>query len=130
MHKIRNNKFPNSILNMFDLKTNLRYNLRRNNRDFILDKPNTNFMKKSISYAAPSTWNNLSSEVKGAGNSSQKFKSILDHYSSERYTFSSHFEGGGGAILFQIFCNPMHVLFRIILSSYVVFMYVYTSTFK
>ena len=37
---------------------------------------------------------------------------------------------GGGAILFQIFCNPMHVLFRIILSSYVVFMYVYTSTFK
>ena len=83
MHKIRNNKFPNSILNMFDLKTNSRYNLRRNNRDFILDKPTTNFMKKSISCTAPSAWNNLPSEAKGAGISSQKFKSILDHYSSE-----------------------------------------------
>ena len=83
MHKIRNNEFPNSILNMFNLKTNSRYNLRRNNRDFILDKPNTNFMKKSFSYAAPSAWNNLPSEVKGAEISSQKFKSILDHYSSE-----------------------------------------------
>ena len=68
---------------MFNLKTNLRYNLRRNNRDFILDKTNTNFMKKSISYAAPSAWNNLQSEAKGAEYCSQKFKSILDHYSSE-----------------------------------------------
>ena len=84
MHKInRNNKFPNSILNMFNLEANSRYNLRRNNRDFILDKPNTNFMKKSISYAAPSAWNNLPSEAKGAEISSQKFKSIFDHYSSE-----------------------------------------------
>ena len=83
MHKIRNNEFPNNILNMFNLKTNSRYNLRRNNRDFILDKPNTNFMKKSISYAAPSAWNNLPSEAKGAEISSQKFNSILDHYSSE-----------------------------------------------
>ena len=83
MHKIRNNEFPNSILNMFNLKTNSRYNLRRNNRDFIPDKPNTNFMKKSISYAAPSAWNNLPSEAKGAEISSQKFKSIFDHYSSE-----------------------------------------------
>ena len=65
MHKIRNNKFSNTILDMFDLKTNSRYNLRRSNRHFILDKPNTNFMKKSISYAAPSAWNNLPSEAKG-----------------------------------------------------------------
>ena len=78
MHKIRNNEFPNSILNMFNLKTNSRYNLRRNNRDFIFDKPNTNFMKKSISYAAPSAWNNLGAEI-----SSQKFESIFDHYCSE-----------------------------------------------
>jgi hypothetical protein len=51
MHKIRNNKLPISTTNMFDIKTNLRYNLRSNNRDFSLDQPNTNFMKKSISYA-------------------------------------------------------------------------------
>ena len=86
-------------------------------------------MKKSISYGAPSAWNNLPSEAKGAGISSQKFKSIRDHYSSERYTFSSYLEGGW-VILFHIFCNPMHVLFRIILSSCVVFMYVCTSVFK
>ena len=47
MHKIRNNKLPISTTNIFDIKTNLRYNLRSNNRDFSLDKPNTNFMKKA-----------------------------------------------------------------------------------
>ena len=31
MHKIRNNKLPISTTNMFDIKTNLRYNLRSNN---------------------------------------------------------------------------------------------------
>ena len=36
----------------------------------------------------------------------------------------------GWVILFHIFCSPMHVLFRIILSSYVVFMYVCASVFK
>ena len=35
-------------------------------------------MKKSISYVAPSAWNNLPSEAKGAEISSQKFKSIRD----------------------------------------------------
>jgi hypothetical protein len=87
MHKIRNNKFPISTTNMFDIKTNLRYNLRSNNQDFSLDnKPNTNFMKKSIksiSYAASSTWNNLPPEAKSLGISSQKFKTILDHYSPQ-----------------------------------------------
>ena len=83
MHKIRNNKLPISTTNMFDIKTNLRYNLRSNNRDFSLDKPNTNFMKKSISYAASSAWNNLPPEAKSLGISSQKFKTILDHYSPQ-----------------------------------------------
>ncbi len=81
MRKIRNNELPISTTNMFDIKTNSRYNLRSNNRDFTLDKPNTNFMKKSISYAASSAWNKLPLEAKGLGITSQKFKSILDHYS-------------------------------------------------
>jgi hypothetical protein len=70
---------------MFDIKTNLPYNLRSNNRDFSLDKPNTNFMKKSISYASAwnSAWNNLPPEAKDLGISSQKFKTILDHYSPQ-----------------------------------------------
>jgi hypothetical protein len=83
MHKIRNNKLPISTTNMFDIKTNLRYNLRSNNRDFSLDKPNTNFMKKIISYAASSAWNNLPPEAKSLGISSQKFKTILYHYSPQ-----------------------------------------------
>ena len=40
MHKIGNNKLPISTLNMFDFKTNSRYNPRGNNRDFILGKLN------------------------------------------------------------------------------------------
>ncbi len=79
--RIRNNELPISTTNMFDIKTNSRYNLRSNNRDFTLDKPNTNFMKKSISYAASSAWNKLPLEAKCLGITSQKFKSILDHYS-------------------------------------------------
>ncbi len=61
MRKIRNNELPISTTNMFDIKTNSRYNLRSNNRDF--------------------TWNKLPLEAKGLGITSQKFKSILDHYS-------------------------------------------------
>ena len=53
-------------------------------------------MKKSISYAAPSAWNNLPSEAEGAEISSQKFKSILDHYSSEWYTFFQAIWKGDG----------------------------------
>jgi hypothetical protein len=64
---------------MFDIKTNLRYNLRSNNRDSSLDKPNTNFMKKSISYAASSAWNNLPPEAKSLGISSQN--SEVQNYS-------------------------------------------------
>jgi hypothetical protein len=40
-------------------------------------------MKKSISYAASSAWNNLPPEAKSLGISSQKFKTILDHYSPQ-----------------------------------------------
>ncbi len=34
-----------------------------------------------MSYAASSVWNKLPLEAKGLGITSQKFKSILDHYS-------------------------------------------------
>ncbi len=81
MRKIRNNELPISTKNMFDIKTNSRYDLRSNSRDFTLDKPNTNFMKKNISNAASSTWSKLPLEAKGLGITSQKFKTILDNYS-------------------------------------------------
>jgi hypothetical protein len=83
MHKIRNNELPISTTDMFDIKTNSRYNLHSNNRDFTLDKPNRNFMKKGVSYAASAVWNNLPLEAKGlaflARNSSLFLISILQN---------------------------------------------------
>jgi hypothetical protein len=41
------------------MKNNSNHNLRNNNTDFVLKKPKTNFMKKSITYSAASVWNDL-----------------------------------------------------------------------
>ena len=131
MHKIRNNEFPNSILNMFKLKTNSHYNLRRNNRDFILDKPNTNFMKKSIYLAMllPRPGIICHQRPKGQKLVARNLSLFSTITLQNDILFFKPFEGGW-VILFHIFCNAMHVLFRIILLSYVVFMYVFTSVFK
>ncbi len=48
MHRIRNEKMPPSISNMFKIRTNDRYDLRSNNNNYDLGKPETNFMKKSF----------------------------------------------------------------------------------
>ena len=37
--------------NMFNVNNNSIYNLRSNNTDYALQKPSTNFMKKSIAYS-------------------------------------------------------------------------------
>ena len=37
-------------MNLFEIKNNTNYNLRRNENEFTLQKPKTNFTKKSISY--------------------------------------------------------------------------------
>ena len=52
MHRIRNEKMPSSISNMFKIRRNDRYDLRSNNNNYDLGKPETNFMKKSFSYSA------------------------------------------------------------------------------
>ena len=41
-------KMPPSISNMFKIRTNDRYDLRSNNNNYDLGKPETNFMKKSF----------------------------------------------------------------------------------
>ena len=62
MHRIRNEKMPSSISNMFKIRINDRYDLlRSNNNNYDLGKPETNFMKKSFSYSATSLWNDLQS---------------------------------------------------------------------
>ena len=41
---------------MFELSNNGNYELRRSNLNYALQKPNTNFLKKSISYSAGRLW--------------------------------------------------------------------------
>jgi hypothetical protein len=37
-------------MNLFEIKNYINYNLRSNGNEFTLQKPKTNFMKKSIGY--------------------------------------------------------------------------------
>ena len=39
MYKIRNNLLPEGITNMFNVSNNVRYNLRSDDRDYLLQKP-------------------------------------------------------------------------------------------
>ena len=48
---------------MFTVTNNATYSLRSNDRKFHLNKPNTDFMKKSFSWRAAFAWNNLPWDV-------------------------------------------------------------------
>jgi hypothetical protein len=50
---------PNYLTEMFNFCSNETYNLRSNFSQLSLEKPNTNFLKKSFSYRAEKSWNNL-----------------------------------------------------------------------
>ena len=78
MHKIKNGSGPQSLTEMFKIRENKIYDLRSNNKNFVLDKPKTNFMKKSISYSGAHLWNNLPSSAKDQNVDLNKFKLILD----------------------------------------------------
>ncbi len=52
MYKIKNDSMPQSLTEMFKIRI-------FNNKNFALQKPETNFMKKSISYSAAFLWNSL-----------------------------------------------------------------------
>ena len=62
--KVRNNAVPESIHEMFSIKDNQRYDLRNNENHHVLNKPQINFLKKSISYSAASVWNDLPNTAK------------------------------------------------------------------
>jgi hypothetical protein len=64
MHRKRNEKMPSSISNMFKIRINDRYDLRSNNNNYDLGRPETNFMKKSFSYSAASLGNDLQLQQK------------------------------------------------------------------
>lgn len=54
---------PKYISELFNKCNNTNYNLRSNDIKLSLDKPNTNFMKKSFSYRATISWNELPDEI-------------------------------------------------------------------
>ena len=55
---------PNYLTEMFNFCSNETYNLRINFCQLSLDKPNTNFLKKSFSYRAAKSWNNLPDNIR------------------------------------------------------------------
>ena len=78
MYKIKNDSMPQSLTEMFKIRENQIYDLRSDNKNFALQKPETNFMKKSISYSAASLWNSLPDLAKETNISLNQFKFILD----------------------------------------------------
>ena len=78
MYKVKNSELPESMNQLFEIANNQNYNLRRKGNDFLLQKPKTNYMKKSISYNGALAWNNLSNNVKATNMSIGQFKAALD----------------------------------------------------
>ena len=64
--------------NLFQIANNPNYDLRSNGNDFLLQKPKTNYMKKSITYNGAIAWNKLPNNVKAANMSTSQFKAVLD----------------------------------------------------
>jgi hypothetical protein len=78
MYKIRNNDIMESMTSMFNVSQNTHYSLHSNKIDFDLQKPNTNFMKKSISYPGAILWNDLPKLEKEKHISIGRFKTIVN----------------------------------------------------
>ena len=77
MHKVANGEYLEKISNLFVVKNNDNYNLRNNGTDYTLEKPRTNFLKKSISYCGAKMWNELPVEMKGNSLSLNTYKTLL-----------------------------------------------------
>ena len=78
MYKAKRNELPENLMDLFEIKNNINYNLRSNGNEFTLQKPNTNFMKKGISNNGAKTWNNLPRCVKTSDVTIRQFKAALD----------------------------------------------------
>ena len=83
MERWENNKamhikeYQEKISNLLVVKNNDNYNLRNNGIDYTLEKPRTNFLKKSISYCGAKMWNELPVELNGNNLSQNTFKTLL-----------------------------------------------------
>ena len=77
MHKIKNDSVTQSLTEMLKINENKIYN-PCDNKNFVLDKPKTNFMKMSISCSGAHLWNNLPTSSKDQNVSLNRFNLILD----------------------------------------------------
>ena len=77
MYKVKNNQLPETLTGMFRINRNESYRLRSNYINYMLPKPKTSFMKRSISYSAVSQWNKLPNSAKKKGIPISKIKAIL-----------------------------------------------------
>ena len=76
MHKVANGEYLEKVTSMFNLKNNVNHDLRNNNCDYILEKPRTNFLKKSISYLGAKVWNDLPNHLKDEKIPLGRFKTL------------------------------------------------------
>jgi hypothetical protein len=77
MYKVKNGIAPDSIGNLFNICDNQNYCLRSNLNNFKLDKPNRNFLKKSISYSGAKCWNDLTNDLKSKTMGIKRFRVIV-----------------------------------------------------
>ena len=47
VHKVKSNELQASMNNLFQIANDQNYNLRSNGNDFLLQKPKTNYVKKT-----------------------------------------------------------------------------------
>ena len=73
------NEFPECLTSMFNTSNNKNYNLRSNELDFALPKPNTNYLKKSFSYSGAALWNDLPKFAKDRAISVGQLTAILNN---------------------------------------------------
>ena len=76
---------PDYLIPTINLNENANYQLRSNNRNIYLPKPNTNFLKNSFSYGGAMRWNNLPNHIidqaLSEGTSVSSFKNVIKRMS-------------------------------------------------
>ena len=81
--KILSGRSPRYLEKLFSVSQNDNYNLRSNQTKLKLPKPKTNFLKRSFSYRAAKSWNELPSETTASYNN-------LSILSFKRQLLNSH----------------------------------------
>ena len=81
--KILTGRSPQYLEKLFSISQNVNYNLRSNQTKSKLPKPKTNFLKRSFSYRAAKSWNELPSGT------TENYNNLLT-LSFKRQLFNSH----------------------------------------